>query len=189
MAQLPWHNPDGLEVKFGNYYRDPSNFVNRARVLNVVGSRKTIEVDVDFTLIPTGTTTFTTDLNNDGTAEGFNTGDTYIPANASITDVIFVTSVAATGGTSFTVGTYKLDGTTVSANSLITATEGVLANINAAGKKVMGAGALTATTAGTAGVGANNVFVGITATGTFTAGKGRLIISFLDPLADAAANF
>jgi hypothetical protein len=63
--------------------------------------------------------------------------------------MIFTT--AAAGGTSWTVGTYRQTGAAVAATALVTATEGVTANGNAIGKRILGAGTLTVANA--AGVG------------------------------------
>lgn len=184
----PWQNADGLQVPFGGYWSDPTNFVNKARAVNKRGSRKEIVVDIDLTRIPTGTTSFSADLNNDGTADGFHDGDIRLPANASVTSAVLIMRTAAAGGTSFTVGTYKKDGTAIGATSLVTATEGVLANVNAIGKRVFGAGSLVASTAGTGGVGTANAYVGVSTTGTFTAGTGVLVIEYIDPNAEIVAD-
>lgn len=180
-----WQNADGLTVKYAGYFRDPANSINKVHDLNVNGALKQLEIDYDLTRIPTGTVSYTTDLNNDGTKDGFNLGDGYLPANSSVLEVILVASEAAAGGTSFTVGTYTIAGAAIAATGLVTATEGVLANINAAGKRVYGNGALVQLTAGTAGVGSVDAFIGISTTGTFTAGRGRMIIRYIDPTADA----
>lgn len=180
-----WQNADGLTVKYAGYFRDPANSVNKANELSVSGAIKQIELDFDLTRIPTTTVSYSTDLNNDGIKDGFNIGDVYLPANASVLRATMIALDAAAGGTSFTVGTYTLAGAAIAATGLITATEGVLANINAAGKRVYGNGALVATTAGTGGVGNADAFIGISTTGTFTAGRGRLIIEYIDPLVDA----
>lgn len=184
---LPWTNADGLQVPFGNYWSSPENFVNRAQAVNRLGIIKELAVDVDFTRIPTGTVAYTIDLNNDGTADGFSDGDLAIAANASIIGAYFVSTQTAVGGTSFTVGTYKKDGTAVAATGFFTATEGVTANMTV-GKRINGAGALVSATAGTAGVGANNVYVGIGTTGTFTAGKGVLVITYVEGAPQAVSN-
>lgn len=184
----PWTNPDGLQVKLANYYNDPYNSANQARAISTMGSAKELVIDVDLTQIATGTTSFTTDLNNDGTRDGFSDGDPRLPAYSSVLDVRYLATVAATGGTSFTVGTYRLTGTTISATSLLTATEGVIANHDTIGKRTYGAGALVSTAAGTVSVGANDAYIGITTSGTYTAGKGKLIVRYIDTLADAEAN-
>lgn len=184
----PWTNADGLQVQFANFWNDPKNFANRAKSVTKRGSVKELVVDVDLSLIPTGTVTYTSDLNNDGTADGFNDGDPRLPANASVLRATLVMRTAAAGGTSFTVGTYNKAGTAIVATGLVTATEGVLANVNAIGKRVYGAGALVSATAGTGGVGTANAYVGISTTGTFTAGRGILIIEYVDPNPEALAD-
>jgi hypothetical protein len=180
-----WQNADGLTVKYAGYFRDPANAVNKVHDLVVAGAIKQMEIDFDLTRIPTTTVSYTTDLNNDGTKDGFNIGDAYLPANSSVLRVTVVATTAAAGGTSFTVGTYTIAGAAIVATGLVTATEGVLANINTIGKRVYGNGALVASTAGTGGVGTADAFIGISTTGTFTEGKGRMIIEYIDPVADA----
>lgn len=181
-------NSDGLVVKYPGYYADPANNTNQVRTVQTYGATRQIFVDYDLTQIPTGTTSFSTDLTNAGTVNGFNDGDPRLPANASVTKVIVLTTVAHTGGTSFTVGTYSLGGTTLSANSLVTATEGAIANFGTIGLRTYGAGALVSTSAGTAGVGVYDAYPGITTSGTYTAGKGRIIIEYIEPLADVETN-
>jgi len=181
-----WTNPDGLVQKFGSYYKNPSNFVNVPRSLASKGGMiKEIVIDYDLAqLSASGGTSYTTDLNNDGTVDGFTTGDSYLPANSSVLRVTMIASEGATGGTSITIGTYGLTGSAIAATGLMTATEGVIANFNTAGKRTYGAGALVAATAGTAGVGTADAYIAIAATGTFTAGKGRIVIEYIDPLGD-----
>lgn len=180
-----WQNPDGLTVKFADYYKNPENFVNRPREV-LAKSIKEVVIDYDLARLGANGVSYTTDLNNDGVADGFNTGDCYLPAHASVLQVILVVTEAAAGGTSITLGTFQLNGTAISANSLITAIEGVLANLDTVGARVYGVGALLATTAETASVGAADAYLALTASGTFTAGKGRILIRYLDPVADVA---
>lgn len=186
---MPYTNADGLVVRNPQDFAKNLNGENRTTYLVTYGAINQLEIDVNLAKISAGgTVNYSSDNNNDGTLDGFNTGDVYIPANSTVLRVIYVATEAAAGGTSFTVGTYGVNGTAISANSLITATEGVLANVNAAGKRVYGAGALVAATAGTAGVGTADAYVGIATTGTFTAGKGRLIIEYIDGLPDDPAS-
>lgn len=179
-----WTNADGLQVKFANYWNDRSNFVNRPAAISTLGPVKTLKIDYDLVRIAAGTVGYTADLNNDGTADGFDLMDTYLPANSSVLRATLVATEAAVGGTSFTVGTYARTGAAIVATGLITATEGVIANINAIGKRVYGAGALVAATAGTGGVGTADAFVAIATVGTFTAGKGVILIEYVDPAGD-----
>ncbi len=181
----PYVNADGLQVYFGDTWRDGKNFANRARAVKTEGAIKQIVFDYDLSKIAASTTTYTSDLNNDGTNDGFNTGDTYLPANSSVLRVTLIVKTAAAGGTSITLGTYGLTGSAISATSLITATEGVIANLDTVGARVYGAGALVATTAETAGVGTADAYIAMAAAGTFTAGTGRIIIEYVDPLGDS----
>lgn len=186
MPAQRWTNADGLPVAFPDFIKVNPRRFNQTTGLDTDGAFEQIEIDVDLASIATGTVSYTADLNNDGVADGFISGDGYLPAHSSVTRVTLVMTEAAAGGTSFTVGTYGKNGTAIAATSLITATEGVLANVNAIGKRIYGAGALVAVTAGTAGVGAADAYVGIAPTGTFTAGKGRLIIEYISTIPDAA---
>ena len=178
----PWTNADGLQVKFANYWNDKTNFVNRPRAIEMDGMVKQLVIDYDL-VVPAGVQ-YTADLNNDGTIDGFDLSDTYLPAFASVLRTVVYVTEAAAGGTSITLGTFQRSGTAISANSLITATEGVLANLDTVGARTYGAGALNASAVETASVGANDAYVGLTVTGTFTAGKGKIIIEYIDPLGD-----
>jgi hypothetical protein len=178
-------NEDGLTIKYGSYYQDARNFANVPRAIaGKGGTVKELVIDYDLALLGANGVSYTTDLNNDGTRDGFNHGDTGLPAFASVTRVTLLVTEAAAGGTSIKLGTFLLNGTAVSDNSLITATEGVLANLDTKGARVYGAGALVAATAETASVGANDVYLALTVAGTFTAGKGRILIEYIDPLGD-----
>lgn len=172
-----WFNNYGMVQRFAGYYRDKIR--NRARKLKDFGLTREIEFDFDLVKIPSGTTSFTSDLTNGGSATGFNLGDVYIPANSRVTKVTLVMQEAAAGGTSITFGTFKQDGTAIDADGLITATVGVLANLNSVGESVLGDGAQVVYTDNTGvSVGSANAFLAITTAGTFTAGKGRIQVEF-----------
>jgi hypothetical protein len=177
---MAWQNADGLYVEFGSDKKRRGKYVNKATDLVTFGARKQVELDIDLAQLGANGTNYAADLNNDGTRDGFTGGDVYIPQNSSVIDVIYVASEAAAGGTSFKVGTAQANGTVIDDDSLLTPTDGALANINAAGKRTFGTGVHTATAAGTPGVGAVDAYVLVTAAGTFTAGKGRLIITYID---------
>lgn len=182
-----WHNPDGLLQKFADYQKNAANFINRPRAVVTDGLIKQIVIDYDLAqLVADGGTSFQADLNNDGTKDGFTTGDVYLPGSASVLRVSIFPTESAASGTSITVGTYGPTGTAIDADGLVTATEAVTANL-ATGKRVNGAGAFVALTsnAGTT-IGAANGYLAIAATGTFTAGKGRILIEYVDPVADVA---
>lgn len=97
-----------------------------------------------------------------------------IPANAVITGARFVTDTPFVGGTSYIVGLFTSAGVAIDDDGLLTAANLPLANINAKGKTVVGTGALV-----NAPIGANAGELVVTATGTFTAGKGRVIVQYL----------
>lgn len=177
---MAWTNADGLQVRFASDWKSAALRKNRPGSLNAFGALKEIEVDVDLKLLPEGVVNFTADLNNDGTRDGFYNGDVSLPANSSVVSAYYVSGETAVGGTAISVGLYQVNGTAISATGIMTATAGATANL-AVGKRVNGDGALVATAAGTNGIGATRGFIGITATGTFTAGKGRLIIQYIDP--------
>lgn len=177
MSTGTWVNADGLVVKFGGFYRNPPE--NFARALTEEGF-ETYEFTYDLSKVASGATTFTTDRNNDGTLDGFSRGDVPIPANSMITRVLLVPTEAAAGGTSIILGLYQEDGTAIDDSGLITATEGVLANLDAVGSGIQGQGALALPSSGVfTGTGSVDAYVALKATGTFTAGKGKVIIEFL----------
>jgi hypothetical protein len=170
------HNADGLNVQMsGDYQKFNSPYVNRLRGLPGEGATKWYIMDVDLELVPAGGVFYPNDLNNDGTRDGFSTGEAYLPAGSSIVRAFAVGTEIAAGGTSFTVGTYTVAGAAISATGIMTASEGVLANLGTVGEKITCAGALTAQTSGTVGITADS-YVAVGATGTFTAGKFRLFI-------------
>lgn len=178
---MAWQNADGLYIEQPQDKSRNPNSENEASYLVTYGARNQIEVDVNFLkLTQNGGNNFSADLNNDGTRDGFHGQEVYIPHDASILQAYFVSTEAAAGGTSFTVGLRTAAGAVINDTGIFTATEGVLANINAVGKRTFGAGAYVAATAGTAGIGSANAYVYIATTGSFTAGKGRLIIEYID---------
>lgn len=186
-----WTNSDGLRVKFPQYFSTPSTRTNKPTAeMEILGPIHTLVVPFDLTQLAAGNTSYTADLTNAGTLNGFSEGDPHLPANSTILDTWVFTTTAATGGTSITVGTYQLNGTAISATSLVTATEGVIANMTPAGKRINGNGALLNHTQGNAvvGVGVNNAFPAITTAGTFTAGAGFVVITYIEANPELFAN-
>lgn len=178
-------NQDGLMVRHPNSIAQNRRSANKAfQQPTHAPAVKAIEIDYDFALTTNAVVTYTEDSNNDGVPDAFNKSDAYLPARASVLRVTCLTVVPLAGGTSFTIGTFLENGTAVSANSLVTATEGVIANFATIGTRTFGAGALVATAAGTASVGASDVYIGLTPTGTFTAGQIRVIIEYMDSVED-----
>lgn len=173
---MAWLNGDGLLVRFGNDFRDKN--VNVASAVSFP-EVKQVAFDYDLSKTTAATVTYTADLNNDGTNDGF-AGDVGLPAYANVLRVTLVVEEAAAGGTSITFGTFLADGTAVDADGLLTATEGVLANLNAVGKRINGNGAHVALTSNAgASIGSDKVYLALTPAGTFTAGKGKIVVEYI----------
>lgn len=111
-----------------------------------------------------------------------------LPALAVITDAVLVVEDAFVGGTALEVGTVLASsGAAVDVDGLIPAAVGVTANLGA-GAAILGKGAqvASAASADTDGIitsaqttGAAPVLVSVVATGTFTAGRARLIVRYI----------
>lgn len=184
---MAYTNADGLQVRFASDWKSNAVRFNRAGTVNSYGRIKEFVIDVDLKKLPAGAVSYTVDLNNDGTLDGFYGGDVAIPANASIVGGHLTMGEAAAGGTSIAVGLFQEDGTAIDADGLITAVAGVTANM-AAGDRINLDGAFAATTAGTNGIGAANGYVAFTTVGTFTAGRGQLVIQYVEAAALPTAN-
>lgn len=162
------YNADGLSIDMG---RDRGRKYNRPEVVNTLGHIVEVKFPFDLSKHTTGTT-FTTDRNNDGTKDGFNTGDCAIPDQAHILSCeVFMFDTAAASGTAITIGTFQEDGTAIDADGLMTAAVATTAAM-AANARIAGTGALLNT-----GV-TQRSYLGLVASGTFTAGKGYALIKY-----------
>lgn len=150
-------NADGLEVRFGS---DIGARGGKAGVTTGAGKRRELVLLVDLKALGADGTGFTADLNNDGTKDGFNPSNTPIPANVRIKDVSMVQLEAPAGGTSFTVGTFLENGTAVD-------DDGILVAAGTAGAQI---GTMS---------GASELFVAPKATGTYTAGKFKVVVEYI----------
>jgi hypothetical protein len=147
-------NQDGLEVRFGS---DIGNRGDKAGVTTGAGKRRELVLLID--LEGPARTTFTADLDNDGTNEAFNSSNTPLPANVIIDQVRVIETETPAGGTDWAVGTYEEDGTVVDADGLVTA-------LGAAGAQV--------------GTQTTDVwYVAVVTTGTYTAGKLKIIVEYI----------
>ena len=153
---MSYYNADGLRILTDN----DQGAVNNKGISSDVDI-KTLVVDVDLTadIAPVA-------------------NDPFIPAGSYIKSATAVVTQAASGGTSVNIGLSSLasDGTA----SVIDADgidSGVLTAALAANLAVVCNGALVG---GTAGVGAANAYVTTAATGTFTAGKFKLVIEYIE---------
>lgn len=152
-------NSDGLEVRFGS---DIGARGFKSAVTTGAGKRRELVLEVDLVALGAGGTGFTADLNNDGTKEAFNPSNTPLPIGAVIDQVRVVTITTPAGGTSYSIGTWKEDGTVVDA-------DGIYTDAGAAGAQV-----------GTAVASATGPwYVTAKATGTYTAGKVKVVIEFI----------
>lgn len=168
---MAMENTAGLGVL--NSY-GPRTVVAGYGALNDVCYEKIVTVDID---VPSG--------KGIAAAAWAKTGlDVVIPSGSIFKSVDLIVETAFNTLTALTVGTYTAsDGTTVvDADGLITAAGSALATINAAGARLVGAGAQLAT--GTAGLGATAAATVIRAlyTGSApTTGKARLVVKYLSP--------
>jgi hypothetical protein len=177
-----WYNADGLKVRMAGYQGQKRSRKNVFVEVEQTGNIREFVCYYDLTLIPTTTISYSTDRNNDGTVDGFNAGDIYIPAGASIVSANLYALVTAAGGTDIEVGGYQENGTVIDRDGLIVAANATTANM-AASELVLGTGANLADANGEVGVGANNYYPAIYANGTFTAGTGKIVIRFIEPAA------
>lgn len=172
-----WYNADGLNVKeHGDYERDERNFVNRLKAVNVPGFIKQVVMEIDLPKVGASATWYPVDITNNGTNDGFSTEEDYIPAGAAFIRAYFVTSVVGAGGTDFVVGTYQVDGDAIDADAILDATDGAVANMSVVGERIDCSGALATST--TSAI-TENAWVAVTTNGTFTAGKGTLVLEYI----------
>ena len=167
MAQ--WQNNDGLTVRFGqDQARETQSLMGKT---GQVGPKEYMVVDINWDDLPT----FTTDLNNDGTNNGFSDQDAYIPAGSYITkaSLIVETTFASAGATTLSIGTAVKAGTALDADGIdATIAKAALAS----GLAVACDGAQVA---GTVLVTSDAYLTTTVATGPYTAGKAKLIIEYI----------
>ena len=155
-----WTNSDGLKV---NYNRTLSQQANGGVVTEGKGGQLVLEFDSQ-------------DVKNAETAGNTDGREPFLPANSFVTSSHFVVTEAftAAGSATLTIGLAQEDGTVIDADG-IDATIAKTA-IDAVGEAVVNDGVLVD---GTETVGTANAYVYFTtATGPWTAGKGKLIINF-----------
>jgi len=166
MTNTVWTNADGLQVRFGQTQaRETKSLM--AKTWDV-GPKSYMQVDINYDDLPT----FTADLNNDGTNEAFSDQDAYIPAGSLITGAWLLVETAFAGGTSYNIGTYNQAGTVIDADGIdaAVATAALAANLAVVcnGAQVGGTALIT-----------SDAYLVVAATGTFTAGKMKLVIEYI----------
>ena len=164
MAQ--WQNDDGLTVRFGqDQARETKSLM--AKTSNA-GPYGYMIVDINYDDLPT----FTTDLNNDGTNNGFSDQDAYIPTGSIITKATFIVETAFAGGTHYDVGLYDKAGSAIDLDGI---EDDLLLAELAANEAHHANGALVGATV----LVTSDAYLVVAATGTFTAGKAKLVIEYL----------
>lgn len=158
-------NADGLNQRYGTP-RNTDALPGRQQSYN---GMKTIEFDFTFDNYPV----VQSDLDGDGNADGFTGNDVYIPAGSFITAGYIMVEDGFAGGTSWNMGLREVDGTSIDVDGLDAA---VAAADLSAGDAVVMDGALVG---GTSTVGSDNAYVVFTPTGTFTAGKAKVVLQYL----------
>jgi len=162
-----WTNSDGLQVPFGqDQARETASLAGKNSNNGPLGY---LVFDLNFDDLPT----YTADLNNDGTNNGFSDSDAYVPAGSYITRAWIVVETAFAGGTSYDLGLYQQDGTVIDADGLDAA---VAVADMAAAEAVDMNGQLVATQDS---IGTADGYVVVAATGTYTAGKAKVIIEYI----------
>ncbi len=161
-----WNNDDGLLIRYGSEQSTPD--VPSYSGPTHTGALEQMVIDINYDSLPAETS----DLDNDGTNDGWNNHDPHIPAGSLITRAILVVETAFAGGTSYNIGLSQIDGTVIDADGIdaAVATAALAANL-----AVQCDGALVG---GTALV-QQDAFLKVAATGTFTAGKAKLFIEYL----------
>ena len=152
MAQS-WVNDDGLLIRYGT-----SQGNRGARPGSTQSNSKQQELILEVELTGAARTIYSTDLNNDGTDDGFTGLDAQIPANSFITGQRVIVLETPAGGTNYAVGTYQTNGTVDDA-------DGIRTTAGANGLQV-----------GTQLTAARNVAV--VTTGTYTAGRVKVIVDY-----------
>lgn len=112
-----WQNSDGLLVRFGT---DIGTRGNKAGVTSTLGKRKELVLTVSLPGLGASGTSYTADLNNDGTLDGFSGLDAFLPSGVKIIECSVFASTAAAGGTNYQIGTYQVGGTVDDADGLYT---------------------------------------------------------------------
>lgn len=98
-----------------------------------------------------------------------------IPAYSQIVKASIFFKTACAGGTSHTVGLAQRDGTAIDADGLLTAAQLPVAS-ELANTWIDGAGALVGVS-----IGANDACIVAAATGTYTAGQGKIVVVYRLP--------
>lgn len=155
-----WMNPDGLYKKFGTTKTVPMT----GGEYRTVGDWREIELRIDLTTLTTSPV-----IQND---------EVFYPVGMMLQEVEVFTEVAATGGTSFSVGLVKTDRSTVISNTYFLAAT-VIADHNVLGEKTVYSGGIA--TFGGGGITPTTFpgYITALAAGTYTAGVVKVRIRYV----------
>lgn len=160
-----WTNDDGLTIRYGVEQARPPE-PTAAQVLKF-GAKRQLVLDFSYDELPD----VSVDADNDGTNDEYGDWEAFIPAGALITAAYLTVDEAFAGGTSYNFGLYQKDNTVIDADGLDAAVATAALGANAG---IVMDGAMIGT-----GVGANDAYVKVAATGTFTAGHAKLVIEYI----------
>jgi hypothetical protein len=153
MATNSWVNDDGLPIRYGT-----AQGKRNARPGSTQSNSKEQELILEVELTGAARTIYSSDNNNDGTLDGFTGLDAKLPANIRVVGQRVIELEAPAGGTNYIVGTYNQDGTAVDADGIRVAagTDGAQVNTQL-----------------------NTAYnVAVATTGTYTAGRVKVIINY-----------
>lgn len=159
-----FNNADGLELRYGS---DQGKRGQKSGVTIGAGKRRELVLMVDLVALGAGGTGFTTDLNNDGVNEAFASPDssgtnTAIPIGSKLVSANFINIITPAGGTTWSIGAFKPDGTVVDVAAFLTTAQAQGTLIGTQVTAVQGP-----------------LFAAAKATGTYTAGQVKVIIEYL----------
>ena len=164
MAQ--WQNEDGLTVRFGQEQaRETQSLMGKTSNNGPYGY---MQVDLNFDDLPT----FTTDLNNDGSNNGFSDQDAYIPAGSYITKATIIVEDAFADGTTYNIGLYDQAGTVIDADGI----DAAVAVADMGANEAVDCDGLLVSTQDLV---TSDAYLVVAATGTYTAGKAKIVIEYL----------
>ena len=149
-----WVNNDGLLVRYGTAQGKRNSAAGTTQ-----SNSKEQELVLEVDLAGAAGTRFSTDLNNDGTKDGFSGLDGKLPAGAVITAQKAIVLETLAGGTSYTIGTFQENGTVVDADGIRVAAGTDGAQVGTQLTAALNVAAVTV--------------------GTYTAGKVKVIIRYL----------
>lgn len=161
-----WINDDGLKVNFGqDQARETASLMAKTISLGPINY---MVCDLNYDDLPT----YTADLDGDGTDDGWTDEDAYIPAGSYITRAWIIVETAFADGTSYNLGLYQLNGTVIDADGIDAA---VAVADMAANESVDCDGQLV----GTQDLLTADAYLLVAATGTYTAGKAKIVIEYI----------